>query len=95
MFNKISEHNLAPYGSWKSPITAELYASSYIDVDEPTLDGDQIYWKEGRSKEGGRYILVRRTPDGTLEEFTPKDFNVRTTVHEYGGGDYVFHDDKV
>jgi dipeptidyl aminopeptidase/acylaminoacyl peptidase len=85
----------APYGSWKSPITAELYASGYIGVGEPSLDGDQIYWKESRAKEGGRYIIVRRTPDGAVEEFTPKEFNVRTTVHEYGGGDYLVQDGQV
>lgn len=91
----IHKRKLAPYGSWKSPITAELYASSYIGVNEPSFDGDQIYWKEERPKEGGRSILVRRGPEGMLTEITPKEFNVRTTVHEYGGGDYVVHGGKV
>jgi dipeptidyl aminopeptidase/acylaminoacyl peptidase len=91
----IHERKLAPYGSWRSPITAELYASSYIGVDEPSLDGDQICWKESRPREGGRNVLVRLSPEGTLTEITPKEFNVRTTVHEYGGGDYVVHDSKV
>jgi dipeptidyl aminopeptidase/acylaminoacyl peptidase len=86
---------VAHYGSWKSPITAELYASSFIGVDEPLLDSDQIYWKEARPKEGGRYVIVREGTDGAISEITPKDFNVRTTVHEYGGGDYVVHKGKV
>jgi len=89
------ERKLAPYGSWKSPITAELYASSYLGVDEPSFDGDQVWWKEERPKEGGRCVLVRRSPEGMLTEITPKEFNVRTTVHEYGGGDYVVHNGKV
>ena len=89
------EKKSASYGSWKSPITGELYASSYIGVDDPAFDGDQIYWKEGRPKEGGRYAIVKRHPDGTLEEVVPKEFNVRTTVHEYGGGDYIVHGGKV
>lgn len=91
----IRERKLAPYGSWKSPITAELYASSYIGIDEPSFDGDQICWKEGRPKEGGRYALVRRGSEGTLTEIIPKEFNVRTTVHEYGGGDYVAQDGNI
>lgn len=91
----ITEGKLSPYGSWKSPITAELYASSFIGVDEPSFDGDQIYWKEIRPKEGGRCVLVGLGPGGTLTEITPKEFNVRTTVHEYGGGDYVIHGGKV
>ena len=91
----ILERKLAPYGSWESPITAELYASSFISIDEPSFDGDHICWKEGRPKEGGRYVLVRRGPEGTLTEITPKEFNVRTTVHEYGGGDYVLYDGNI
>jgi dipeptidyl aminopeptidase/acylaminoacyl peptidase len=91
----IHKCKLAPYGSWKSPITAELYASSYIGINEPSFDGDQICWKESRPKEGGRYVLVRLGPGGTLTEITPKEFNVRTTVHEYGGGDYAIHNGKV
>jgi dipeptidyl aminopeptidase/acylaminoacyl peptidase len=91
----IRECKLAPYGSWRSPITAELYASSYVGIDEPSFDADQICWKEGRPKEGGRYVIVQRGPDGSLAEVTPKEFNVRTTVHEYGGGDYFIHDGKV
>lgn len=89
------QRKLAPYGSWKSPITAELYASSYRGIAEPSVDGDQICWKEGRPKEGGRYTLVRRDPNGTLTEILPREFNVRTTVHEYGGGDYVVQDGKI
>lgn len=89
------ERMQVPYGSWKSPINAELYASSYVGVDEPTVEGDKIYWKETRAKEGGRYVLMVGTLGGVLEEVTPKEFNVRTTVHEYGGGDYIVHDENV
>ena len=54
-----------------------------------TIDREDIYWIEGRPQEGGRNALVRRRPDGRIEEVTPPDFNVRTRVHEYGGGAYV------
>ena len=53
------------------------------------LDGDDIYWLEGRPREGGRYALVRRTPDGRITEVTPSEINVRSRVHEYGGAAYV------
>lgn len=89
------DRRVAPYGSWKSPITAELYASSFLGVNEPMLDGEQIYWQESRPKEGGRYVLMRQGPTGEKVEITPKDFNVRTTVHEYGGGDYVVYGNTV
>jgi len=85
----------APYGSWKSPITAELYATSFVGVEEPMAEGGRVFWKETRPKEGGRYVVVRQEDDGSLVEITPKEFNVRTTVHEYGGGDYFVHAGKL
>ncbi len=54
-----------------------------------TLDGEDVYWIEMRPSEGGRYVIVRRTPDGQTTDVTPKPFNARTRVHEYGGGDYM------
>ncbi len=48
-----------------------------------------MYWLEGRPQEGGRYALVRWRPGQAPEDVTPPDFNVRTRVHEYGGGAYL------
>jgi dipeptidyl aminopeptidase/acylaminoacyl peptidase len=45
-----------------------------------------------RPKEGGRNVIVRRTPrdpEATQTVVTPQPFNSRTRVHEYGGGDYL------
>jgi hypothetical protein len=75
----------APYGSWKSPITADLIASQAISLLEVALDGDDIYWSESHPKEAGRYTIMRRAPDGTITECTPPDFYARTTVHETAG----------
>ena len=52
-------------------------------------DGTDIYWIEGRPAEGGRYALMRRGADGAISEVTPPEINVRTRVHEYGGGAYL------
>ncbi len=82
----------APYGSWKSPITTDLIASKSISLMELALDGEDLYWIEGHPKEGGRYTIMRRTPDGTVAECTPPDFYARTTVHEYGGGVFTVAD---
>jgi len=84
----------APYGSWKSPITSDLIVASTIGLSEPFL-GDRIYWLELRPKEEGRAVLVKRTPDGGTSDITPAPFNVRTRVHEYGGGAYVVSGDSV
>lgn len=86
---------VAPYGSWHSPITSELIVSESIRLGQPQIDGDTIYWLEGRPLEGGRNVLVRRTADGQISDLTPAGFNVRTRVHEYGGGAYLVVDDVI
>jgi dipeptidyl aminopeptidase/acylaminoacyl peptidase len=80
---------VAPFGSWKSPITSDLIVSKSTALGQLARDGDDIYWTEGRPTEGGRNVLVHRAPDGTVTDCTPPGFNVRTRVHEYGGGDYA------
>ncbi|MGH7888450.1 MAG: TolB family protein, partial [Candidatus Binatia bacterium] len=77
------------YGSWKSPVTADLVASSEIGLEQVRFDGEDIYWIERRAQEGGRKVIVRRTADGIITDITPSGFNARTRVHEYGGGDYA------
>lgn len=79
----------APYGTWKSPITSDLIVAGTIRLGEIRLDGNDVYWVEGRPQEGGRYVVVKRSPDGTTTDITPTQFNVRTRVHEYGGGAYI------
>jgi dipeptidyl aminopeptidase/acylaminoacyl peptidase len=77
-----------PYGSWKSQITSDLIVAGTIGLGDIALDGEDIYWIESRPSEGGRSVIVRRSPDGTVTGVTPPGFNARTTVHEYGGGAY-------
>ena len=79
----------AAYGTWKSPIAAETVAAGAFRLSGVVLDGDDIYWMEGRPEEGGRNVIVRRTPDGRMADATPEGTNVRTRVHEYGGAAYV------
>ncbi len=75
-----------PYGSWQSPITADRIVSETIRLGQIALDGGDIYWLETRPSEGGRNVLVRRQSSGQVHDLTPKDLNVRTRAHEYGGG---------
>ena len=80
---------IAPYGSWKSPITSDLIVEGSVGLGQPTFDGDDIYWLELRPKERGRNVIVKRSPSGTSVDVTPPEFNARTKVHEYGGGEYL------
>jgi dipeptidyl aminopeptidase/acylaminoacyl peptidase len=85
----------APYGSWTSPITADLIVSASVGIAAPTVDGDVLYWEEARPTEGGRHVIVRREADGSVRDLNPAPFNARTRVHEYGGGDYAVHGQDV
>ncbi|MBX2863777.1 MAG: S9 family peptidase [Leptolyngbyaceae cyanobacterium MAG.088] len=78
----------APYGAWQSPITSEIIVSNSIRLGSIQLDGSDIYWSELRPAEKGRSLIVRHTAAGVLTDVTPAAFNVRTRVHEYGGGAY-------
>ncbi len=80
---------IAPFGSWKSPITADLIVGGSVGISQPQLDGSDIYWVELRPTEGGRNVIVKRSGPRTFTDVTPPPFNARTRVHEYGGGDYV------
>ncbi len=86
---------IAPYGSWKSPITSDLIVGASVGLGQVALDGDDAYWVEVRPTEGGRNCIVRRTSDGRVEDVTPREFNARTRVHEYGGGDYTVSEGTV
>jgi dipeptidyl aminopeptidase/acylaminoacyl peptidase len=86
--------NLAPYGSWKSPITSDLIVANSIRLGEIELDGETLYWSEGRPSEAGRSAIVCCTK-GEIQDITPAPFNVRTRVHEYGGGAYYVLDGTV
>ena len=60
-----------------------------VGLGQVRLDGEAVYWIEQRPTEGGRNVIVRRLPDGTIADLTPAPFNARTRVHEYGGGAYA------
>ena len=82
----------AAYGSWKSPITADLVAQS-ITLSEARFDGEDVYWLEGRPQELGRLVAVRAsTVNGHATDVTPKPYNARTRVHEYGGASWTVAD---
>jgi dipeptidyl aminopeptidase/acylaminoacyl peptidase len=88
----VSNPQIAPYGFWRSPITSDRIVAEVVRLGEIALDGEAIYWSEGRPNEGGRSVIVRRTADGAVADQTPPSFNVRTRVHEYGGGAFTVHD---
>ena len=85
----------SPYGSWASPITTDLIVAESVGLGQIALDAGDVYWVELRPLEAGRQVVVKRTPDGAGLDVTPTPFNVRTRVHEYGGGAYVVSEGTV
>ena len=91
----MTQPQVAPYGSWKSPISADLISTEGRRIIEAVANGEDIYWIEMRSTENGRYVIVRRTPDGETTDVTPPIFSARTRVHEYGGAAFLVNDGTV
>ncbi len=76
---------VASYGTWRSPITGDAIVAESIGLDGVAFHNGNLYWTESRPTEGGRSILVERTPDGDERDINPAPYNIRTRVHEYGG----------
>ena len=91
----MTQPRMAPFGSWKSPISANLISTEGRRIIEAVTDGADIYWVEMRPTESGRYVIVRRSPDGQTTDITPPAFNARTRVHEYGGAAFVVSEGTV
>ena len=88
----------SPYGSWSSPITSDLVVADAIRLDQIALDRRTIFWTESHPRKGGRYFIYRSDREGAVDSVTPDDanaFNVRTRVHEYGGGAFFVRDGTV
>lgn len=86
--------HVAPYGSWKSPITAQAYTSRSIVLSQLRVDGNDIYWVEAHPLREGRNVLLRHNSFGQTSEILPllegsKLVHVNTRVHEYGGRAYA------
>lgn len=86
---------VAPYGTWASPVSAELAGGASRSFMRLELDGGELYWLEARPLEGGRTVLVRADGSAAGQTITPEGFNVRSRVHEYGGGSVLVDDGKV
>jgi dipeptidyl aminopeptidase/acylaminoacyl peptidase len=88
---QLTQKTVAPYGTWPSPVTSEMVARAGVRLSMPWLEGGVVWWLEGRAPEAGRVVLVRAEPGAAPTDVVPAGFNVRTSVHEYGGGACCVH----
>lgn len=78
-----------PYGTWPSPLQAEDIVSGVRGLVDLQASDDAISWLESRPEEGGRVTLMRAkslASGTTAVDMTP-GLNIRSRVHEYGGGE--------
>jgi dipeptidyl aminopeptidase/acylaminoacyl peptidase len=80
-----------PYGTWRSPISAAALVEQAVRLSQLQVDGERVYWNEGRPAEAGRQVIVSATPVAAPVEEIPAGFSARTQVHEYGGRCYAWH----
>ncbi|MBV7538109.1 S9 family peptidase [Duganella sp. sic0402] len=88
---------IAAYGAWPSTISAARVAAGAVPLSSLLLggtDGSDIFWLAGRAAEAGRNTLLRYHGVAT-QELTPAPFNIRSRVHEYGGGAYAVDGETV
>ncbi|KAG6919675.1 hypothetical protein DXG01_002618 [Tephrocybe rancida] len=80
----------APYGTWTSPITAEAITKGALPIGGVVVDPitSKVYHLEKRPSEGGRVTIIDTSSN---TELTSGEWNVRTGVHEYGGGAAIAH----
>ena len=86
---------VAPCGTWSSPITAARVAAGVRPVSAPRLVGERVLWLQSLPEEGGRMAVATLDAAGQPRIVTPAPFNVRTRVHEYGGGAFAAAGDTV
>jgi len=84
-----------PFGSWPSPITADLVVAGSVGLSDVRAGGDDVWWAELRPDDGGRVVIVRHTPGGERIDLLPPGYSARTRVHEYGGGAWWVHDETL
>ncbi|MFY8148964.1 MAG: prolyl oligopeptidase family serine peptidase [Prochlorococcaceae cyanobacterium] len=78
----------------QEPLPAERVVGRTPVLKEPLLEGGRRFWLEQRPGEGGRTTLLLQPADGSaLLELTPGGWNLRSRVHDYGGGVYSVQGD--
>lgn len=84
---------IAPYGTWTSPVSPQLVATAAPAMEQPSVDGENLYWLESRPAENGRTTIFKRDGRGEIRDILPNPLSANSRVHEYGGAPYLVVDD--
>ncbi len=74
------------FGTWASPISAELVSTAGVKLGAVTHCAGAAFWAETRPQDDGRCTIVKATEGAEPVDLMAAPYNVRTRVHEYGGG---------
>jgi len=80
------------FGSWKSPLDSQALTRGVKGFADLQVAAGRLFLLESRPEEAGRSTLLLldpTQPDATPIELTPAPLNVRSRVHEYGGGSFI------
>ena len=73
-------------------MTSKAITAGSVKLGGVHYSNGNVFWLEERPQEGGRNVLCKYAPDDPNKserngiDVSPKESNVRTRVHEYGGG---------
>ncbi|PCI96001.1 peptidase [Candidatus Aerophobetes bacterium] len=85
----------SPYGTWKSPLSPDSLIQDSFRFSFMHVANERILFGEGRPKEKGRTALVEVGFNKKQKDLLPKEYNMRTQVHEYGGKSFTMHENAV
>ncbi|MYG37771.1 MAG: S9 family peptidase [Synechococcus sp. SB0676_bin_10] len=71
------------------PLPASAVVGTVPNWKEPWLVGQRLFWLEQRPWEQGRTTLMTQA-DGQRRELTPGNWNLRTSLHGFGGAPVAF-----
>src|SRR5262245_33046196 len=80
---------VAPYGSWASPLGAEVLSRGRVGIGDLRSADGHLYWTETIPSAGGISGLFSTATSAGGARISPEGVNVRTRVHEYGGASFV------
>ena len=76
------------YGCWASLLTAQSVSLDSGDINFLRADSSGVCFINSVDGEKDKQAVWHLSPKGELNRLTPKRFNVRSRVHEYGGVPY-------
>lgn len=78
------------FGFWESPVDEKMVADGSAAYGYPQYDNGNIYFVKLIPSEGRNVVVT--IEKGKEKVLTPKGYNVRSRVYEYGGLSYIVRD---